>query len=173
MVSSTHSLQLCSNSRSQPPSTMDEDASNVLFALASRIMVALFAWVVCPPPFSVLSNDFALILPFVAIYSCFTDWNGSKRGHVYKFLRSQGFVSSYDTAHHYTDADAHKVNKGQRSCSTVGGGRLWWSAAVARLGGRRWWPAVGGLLWWPMVRALTPVLPTLDFPASLCEGLLH
>lgn len=37
------------------------------------------------------------------------DWNGSKRGHVYKFLRSQGFVSSYDAAHHYTDADAHKV----------------------------------------------------------------
>ncbi|KAI3508073.1 hypothetical protein L1887_23073 [Cichorium endivia] len=36
------------------------------------------------------------------------DWNGSKRGHVYKFLRSQGFVSSYDMAHHYTDADAHK-----------------------------------------------------------------
>ncbi|KAL0400513.1 UNVERIFIED_CONTAM: putative calcium-binding protein [Sesamum latifolium] len=37
-----------------------------------------------------------------------SDWNGSKRGHVYKFLRSQGFVSSYDTAHQYTDADAHK-----------------------------------------------------------------
>ncbi|KAH9731158.1 putative calcium-binding protein [Citrus sinensis] len=38
------------------------------------------------------------------------DWNGSKRGHVYKFLRSQGFVSSYDVAHQYTDgdADAHK-----------------------------------------------------------------
>ncbi|XP_057479417.1 uncharacterized calcium-binding protein At1g02270-like [Actinidia eriantha] len=36
------------------------------------------------------------------------DWNGSKRGHVYKFLRSQGFVSSYDTAHRYTDADAQK-----------------------------------------------------------------
>ncbi|CAO2838472.1 unnamed protein product [Amaranthus hypochondriacus] len=36
------------------------------------------------------------------------DWNGSKRGHVYKFLRSQGFVSSYDTAHQYTDDDAHK-----------------------------------------------------------------
>ncbi|CAJ1970589.1 unnamed protein product [Sphenostylis stenocarpa] len=36
------------------------------------------------------------------------DWNGSKRGHVYKFLRSQGFVSSYDAAHHYTDDDAHK-----------------------------------------------------------------
>ncbi|XP_021897214.1 uncharacterized calcium-binding protein At1g02270-like [Carica papaya] len=39
-----------------------------------------------------------------------SDWNGSKRGHVYKFLRSQGFVSSYDIAHQYTDsdADAHK-----------------------------------------------------------------
>ncbi|KAM7266805.1 hypothetical protein ACFE04_008971 [Oxalis oulophora] len=36
------------------------------------------------------------------------DWNGSKRGHVFKFLRSQGFVSFYDTAHQYTDADAHK-----------------------------------------------------------------
>ncbi|XP_068329756.1 uncharacterized calcium-binding protein At1g02270-like [Pyrus communis] len=36
------------------------------------------------------------------------DWNGSKRGHVYKFLRSQGFESTYDTAHQYTDADAHK-----------------------------------------------------------------
>ncbi|XP_042474768.1 uncharacterized calcium-binding protein At1g02270-like isoform X1 [Zingiber officinale] len=34
------------------------------------------------------------------------DWNGSKRGQVYKFLISQGFVSSYDAAHHYTDSDA-------------------------------------------------------------------
>ncbi|GAB4824643.1 hypothetical protein Ancab_007515 [Ancistrocladus abbreviatus] len=33
------------------------------------------------------------------------DWNGSKRGHVYKFLRSQGFVSSYDVAHPYADDD--------------------------------------------------------------------
>lgn len=40
----------------------------------------------------------------------FSDWNGSKRGHVYKFLRSQGFVSSYDTAHQYADADARKVS---------------------------------------------------------------
>ncbi|KAL6842381.1 hypothetical protein ACP4OV_027808 [Aristida adscensionis] len=39
-----------------------------------------------------------------------SDWNGSKRGQVYKFLRSQGFVSSYDTAHQYSDSeeDAHK-----------------------------------------------------------------
>ncbi|GMH09083.1 hypothetical protein Nepgr_010923 [Nepenthes gracilis] len=36
------------------------------------------------------------------------DWNGSKRGHVYHFLRSQGFVSSYDTAHQYTDTDAQR-----------------------------------------------------------------
>uniref|UniRef100_A0A7N0TA54 EF-hand domain-containing protein n=2 Tax=Kalanchoe fedtschenkoi TaxID=63787 RepID=A0A7N0TA54_KALFE len=38
------------------------------------------------------------------------DWNGSKRGHVYKFLRSQGFESSYDVAHNYSDSDddAHK-----------------------------------------------------------------
>ncbi|KAL6972211.1 hypothetical protein U1Q18_031899 [Sarracenia purpurea var. burkii] len=36
------------------------------------------------------------------------DWNGSKQGHIYKFLRSQGFASSYDTAHQYTDADAQK-----------------------------------------------------------------
>lgn len=36
------------------------------------------------------------------------DWNGSKRGHVYKFLRSQGFVSCYDSAHSYNDNDAHR-----------------------------------------------------------------
>lgn len=36
------------------------------------------------------------------------DWNGSKRGHVYKFLRSQGFVSSYDFAHQYNDTDVQK-----------------------------------------------------------------
>ncbi|KAK8656153.1 hypothetical protein V6N13_108711 [Hibiscus sabdariffa] len=47
------------------------------------------------------------ILQYVETYQK-DDWNGSKRGHVYKFLRSQGFVSSYDTAHRYTDADAHK-----------------------------------------------------------------
>ncbi|MBA0636117.1 hypothetical protein Godav_029098 [Gossypium davidsonii] len=34
------------------------------------------------------------------------DWNGSKRGHVYKFLRSQGFVSSYDIAHECSDSEA-------------------------------------------------------------------
>ncbi|KAB2074306.1 hypothetical protein ES319_A07G145500v1 [Gossypium barbadense] len=44
------------------------------------------------------------------------DWNGSKRGHVYKFLRSQGFVSSYDIAHEYTDSDhkwvSHRNHRG-------------------------------------------------------------
>ncbi|KAE8664923.1 hypothetical protein F3Y22_tig00112738pilonHSYRG01055 [Hibiscus syriacus] len=38
------------------------------------------------------------------------DLNGNKRGHVYKLIRSQGFVSSYDIAHEYTDSDvdAHR-----------------------------------------------------------------
>ncbi|KAE9605781.1 putative endonuclease/exonuclease/phosphatase, EF-hand domain pair [Lupinus albus] len=38
------------------------------------------------------------------------DWNGSKMGHVYKFLTSQGFVSSYDIASQYTEsyADSNK-----------------------------------------------------------------
>ncbi|MCO5576685.1 hypothetical protein L7F22_030500 [Adiantum nelumboides] len=45
------------------------------------------------------------------------DWNGSKRGRVYKFLRSQGYLSSYDTAHEYTDTDSqrwisHKNHRG-------------------------------------------------------------
>ncbi|XP_042519711.1 uncharacterized calcium-binding protein At1g02270-like isoform X2 [Macadamia integrifolia] len=43
-------------------------------------------------------------LPHVPIILC-GDWNGSKRGHVYKFLCTQGFVSSYDIAHHCTDSD--------------------------------------------------------------------
>lgn len=53
-----------------------------------------------------------VLICFSALFFFFSsDWNGSKRGHVYKFLRSQGFVSSYDAAHQYTDsdADAHKV----------------------------------------------------------------
>lgn len=50
-------------------------------------------------------------LVFLYLLLCFSsDWNGSKRGHIYKFLRSLGFVSSYDTAHQYTDADAQKVS---------------------------------------------------------------
>ncbi|KAK8945433.1 hypothetical protein KSP40_PGU014302 [Platanthera guangdongensis] len=68
-----------------------------------------------PPPFFPSHDSLADLL--IAQYSCGVltrdalDWNGSKRGHVYKFLRSQGFVSSYDIAHQYTDndSDAHKV----------------------------------------------------------------
>lgn len=45
------------------------------------------------------------------------DWNGSKRGRVYKFLRSQGYLSSYNVAHDYTDTDfksciSHKNHRG-------------------------------------------------------------
>ncbi|RVW86653.1 putative calcium-binding protein [Vitis vinifera] len=48
-------------------------------------------------------------LPSVPIILC-GDWNGSNKGHVYKFLCSQGFVSSYDIAHNYMDIDedSHK-----------------------------------------------------------------
>ncbi|CAK9172099.1 unnamed protein product [Ilex paraguariensis] len=54
------------------------------------------------------------------------DLNGSKRGHVYKFLRSQGFVSSYDTAHQYTDADAHKwVSHPNHRGNTCGVDFIW------------------------------------------------
>lgn len=38
----------------------------------------------------------------IPVFLC-GDWNGSKKGHVYKFLHSQGFVSSYDIAHHHAD----------------------------------------------------------------------
>eukprot|EP00850_Spirogloea_muscicola_P015156 SM000114S24119 [mRNA] locus=s114:59280:66958:- [translate_table: standard] len=46
-------------------------------------------------------------LPLMPIILC-GDWNGSKRGQVYKFLRSQGFVSSFDLAHKYTDTERQK-----------------------------------------------------------------
>ena len=51
-------------------------------------------------------------LSFFFVTTCCSDWNGSKRGHVYKFLRSQGFESTYDIAHKYTDNDleSHKVS---------------------------------------------------------------
>ncbi|KAJ6373493.1 hypothetical protein OIU78_029226 [Salix suchowensis] len=54
------------------------------------------------------------------------DWNGSKRGHVYKFLRSIGFVSSYDTAHQYTDADAHKWVSHQNHLGNICGVDFIW-----------------------------------------------
>ncbi|KNA10687.1 hypothetical protein SOVF_141930 [Spinacia oleracea] len=44
-------------------------------------------------------EKYALLIPVILC----GDWNGSKKGHVYKFLRSQGFVSSYDIAHHHQD----------------------------------------------------------------------
>ncbi|KAH6557838.1 hypothetical protein KP509_1Z090500 [Ceratopteris richardii] len=36
------------------------------------------------------------------------DWNGGKSDIVYKFLRSQGFVSSYDVVNGYKDSDVNK-----------------------------------------------------------------
>eukprot|EP00244_Chara_vulgaris_P002099 TRINITY_DN1355_c0_g2_i2.p1 TRINITY_DN1355_c0_g2~~TRINITY_DN1355_c0_g2_i2.p1 ORF type:complete len:673 (-),score=149.09 TRINITY_DN1355_c0_g2_i2:84-1973(-) len=46
-------------------------------------------------------------LPPMPILLC-GDWNGSKRGQVYKFLRSQGFISSYDNAHDVPEDDSSK-----------------------------------------------------------------
>ncbi|CAI5478001.1 unnamed protein product [Closterium sp. Yama58-4] len=44
------------------------------------------------------------------------DLNGTKEGNVYKLLRSQGFLSSYDTAHHLNDVDetwvSHRSHRG-------------------------------------------------------------
>ncbi|ONI17616.1 hypothetical protein PRUPE_3G169800 [Prunus persica] len=54
-ISSGHVLAQYLNQQPLLLGFMDEDASKVLVALASRIMVALFAWVVCPPPLSILS----------------------------------------------------------------------------------------------------------------------
>ncbi|CAJ2650405.1 unnamed protein product [Trifolium pratense] len=75
----------------------------------------LHVWVICcrlqkkvymiPQYVESYQNDFQL--KPMPIMLC-GDWNGSKRGHVYKFLRSQGFESSYDTAHQYIDADVDK-----------------------------------------------------------------
>ncbi|XP_052205779.1 uncharacterized calcium-binding protein At1g02270-like isoform X2 [Diospyros lotus] len=41
-------------------------------------------------------------LPSVPVILC-GDWNGSKKGNVYKFLQSQGFISSYDIFHPYNN----------------------------------------------------------------------
>lgn len=41
-------------------------------------------------------------LPPLPVILC-GDWNGSKKGNVYKFLQSQGFVSSYDIAPPHTN----------------------------------------------------------------------
>ncbi|KAG5566504.1 hypothetical protein RHGRI_002160 [Rhododendron griersonianum] len=41
-------------------------------------------------------------LPPLPVILC-GDWNGSKKGNVYKFLQSQGFVSAYDIAHPCTN----------------------------------------------------------------------
>ncbi|CAI7873956.1 unnamed protein product, partial [Closterium sp. NIES-54] len=44
------------------------------------------------------------------------DLNGTKEGNVYKLLRSQGFLSSYDTVHHLNDVDetwvSHRSHRG-------------------------------------------------------------
>jgi hypothetical protein len=48
-------------------------------------------------------------LPPMPIVLC-GDWNGSKRGQVYKFMRSQGFTSSFDTARNFEDEALQRVS---------------------------------------------------------------
>lgn len=60
--------------------------------------------------------EFLVIFEFLLESDVFIVWtpcfNIMQFGHVYKFLRSQRFDSSYDIANKYIDsyADAHKVN---------------------------------------------------------------
>nr|GEW25489.1 reverse transcriptase domain-containing protein [Tanacetum cinerariifolium] len=58
---------------------------------------------------SVLESRIETDYYMAQVPASFYESDGSKRGQVYKFLRSHEFVSSHDTAHHYTDSYAHKV----------------------------------------------------------------
>jgi len=53
------------------------------------------------------------------------DLNGTKRGQVYNFLRSQGFVSSYDMAHNYPDTDQRWVTHRNHHGKVCGVDFIW------------------------------------------------
>ncbi|KAI5067148.1 hypothetical protein GOP47_0017676 [Adiantum capillus-veneris] len=87
-------------------------------------------------------------LPSVPVILC-GDWNGSKRGHVYKFLRSQGFVSSYDAVHSYTDNDAHRWISHRNHRGDVCGVDFIWlrnPTVQKRLTSASWTDALFGML---------------------------
>ena len=75
----------------------------------THMPIILCGWASCLKEYLKLFPSTSIILMTLNYWFYFSDWNGSKRGHVYKFLRSQGFISSYDVAHQYTDSDAHRV----------------------------------------------------------------
>ncbi|KAL1565478.1 hypothetical protein AAHA92_07690 [Salvia divinorum] len=85
------------------------------------------------------------------------DLNGSKSGHIYKFLRSQGFVSSYDAAHLYTDADAHKWVSHRNHRGNICGVDFIWLLNPNRyrkILRASWGEALSGLLKYQLKRAL-------------------
>ncbi|XP_047974051.1 uncharacterized calcium-binding protein At1g02270-like isoform X1 [Salvia hispanica] len=85
------------------------------------------------------------------------DLNGSKSGHIYKFLRSQGFISSYDAAHMYTDADAHKWVSHRNHRGNICGVDFIWLLNPNRyrkLLRTSWGEALSGLLKYHLKRAL-------------------
>ncbi|GJP46707.1 hypothetical protein CLOM_g5959 [Closterium sp. NIES-68] len=63
-------------------------------------------------------------LPALPIVLC-GDLNGTKTGRVYRFLRSQGFVSCYDTAKQHADNDACWVSHRNHHGALVGVDYIW------------------------------------------------
>ncbi|KAH6770996.1 Calcium-binding endonuclease/exonuclease/phosphatase family [Perilla frutescens var. hirtella] len=85
------------------------------------------------------------------------DLNGSKSGHVYKFLRSLGFISSYDAAHMYTDADAHRWVSHRNHRGNICGVDFIWLLNPNRyrkLLRTSWGEALSGMLKYQLKRAL-------------------
>ncbi|CAK9138699.1 unnamed protein product [Ilex paraguariensis] len=102
--------QLCSSLTLTPPATtiltlQSEFGGDLSLSFSGRLRIPFAVYKILQHVESYQKENKLNPLPIILCI----DWNGSKRGHVYKFLRSQGFVSSYDTAHQYTDADAHKL----------------------------------------------------------------
>ncbi|CAI5982955.1 unnamed protein product [Closterium sp. NIES-65] len=63
-------------------------------------------------------------LPALPIVLC-GDLNGTKAGRVYRFLRSQGFVSCYDAAMHHADHDTAWVSHRNHHGVLVGVDYIW------------------------------------------------
>ncbi|KAL8519649.1 hypothetical protein ACS0TY_010546 [Phlomoides rotata] len=101
------------------------------------------------------------------------DWNGSKSGHVYKFIRSLGFISSYDAAHLYTDADAHKWVSHRNHRGNICGVDFIWLLnpnGYRKLLKTTWGEALSGLLKYQLKRALLTEDDAFAFLKGDCQG---
>ncbi|GJP39333.1 hypothetical protein CLOM_g23714 [Closterium sp. NIES-68] len=76
------------------------------------------------------------------------DLNGTKEGNVYKLLRSQGFLSSYDTAHHLNDVDEKWVSHRSHRGDVCGVDYVWMLNASTPMSNPvlNWRKAVFGLI---------------------------